>query len=133
MGGYIPIKEGGIDWVAVTTARMKGWKTYSFSERTYIHHHTMGRTYGNILSARFHYGKKDYFCGSHPLWETFRSMFQMTKKPYIVGGLLLLLGYFWAWASRVEKPVSEELMKFYRQEQMKRLKELLSNRLKLNR
>lgn len=133
IGGYIPIKEGGIDWVAVTTARMKGWKTYSFSERTYIHHHTMGRTYGNILSARFHYGKKDYFCGSHPLWETFRSMFQMTKKPYIVGGLLLLLGYFWAWASRVEKPVSEELMKFYRQEQMKRLKELLSNRLKLNR
>src|SRR5574337_1133569 len=27
VGGYIPIKGGGVDWVAVTTARMKGWKT----------------------------------------------------------------------------------------------------------
>ncbi|NHJ86148.1 MAG: excinuclease ABC subunit A [Asgard group archaeon] len=26
IGGYIPIEGGGIDWVAVTTARMKGWR-----------------------------------------------------------------------------------------------------------
>jgi len=33
IGGYIPIKGGGIDWVAVTTARMKGWKTKTFTEK----------------------------------------------------------------------------------------------------
>jgi glycosyltransferase involved in cell wall biosynthesis len=27
IGGYIPNKAGGIDWIAVTTARMKGGKT----------------------------------------------------------------------------------------------------------
>jgi biofilm PGA synthesis N-glycosyltransferase PgaC len=32
VGGYLPVKDGGIDWIAVTTARMKGWKTYSFDE-----------------------------------------------------------------------------------------------------
>jgi glycosyltransferase involved in cell wall biosynthesis len=133
IGGYTPIKAGGIDWVAVTTARMKGWKTHSFSDRTYIHHAAMGRTYGNRLSARFNYGKKDYFCGGHPLWEIFRGFFQMTRKPYIVGGSLLLLGYFWAWATCMERPVSKELIEFHQKEQMQRLKNLFSNMLRLNR
>ena len=42
IGGYMPIKGGGIDWVAVTTARMKGWLTYSFGERVFHHHRKMG-------------------------------------------------------------------------------------------
>jgi glycosyltransferase involved in cell wall biosynthesis len=133
IGGYLPIKEGGIDWVAVTSARMKGWKTYSFQDKTYIHHQPMGRTHGNTLSARIHYGKKDYFCGGHPLWEIFRGFFQMTRKPYIIGGLLLLSGYFWSWITRKERPVSNELMNFYRQEQLQRLKNLLLNRFRINR
>ena len=27
IGGYTPVKQGAIDWIAVTTARMRGWKT----------------------------------------------------------------------------------------------------------
>jgi biofilm PGA synthesis N-glycosyltransferase PgaC len=133
IGGYSPIRGGGIDWVAVTTARMKGWKTYSFSERTYVHHHTMGRTHGGVLSARFHYGRKDYFCGGHPLWQVFRGMYQMTKKPYFIGGLLLLFGYFWSWLTGVKKQVSRELMAFHRKEQMQRLTDLVRGRLNRNR
>ena len=30
VGGYVPIKGGAIDWIAVTTARMNGWKTRTF-------------------------------------------------------------------------------------------------------
>jgi len=133
IGGYLPIKDGGIDWIAVTTARMKGWKTYSFGDRTYTHHRKMGTASSNVLKARFHYGKKDYLFGGHPLWQVFRGFFQMVNKPYIIGGLLLIAGYFWTWANRVESPVSKELMKFHRQEQMQRLKNLLSNGLKMNR
>lgn len=133
IGGYVPIKGGGIDWVAVTTARMKGWETYSFPDRTYIHYRRMGTANSNILNARFHYGKKDYFLGNHPLWEIFRGLFQMTKQPYIVGGLFLLSGYFWYFLTRFERPVSKELMRFHRKEQMQRLKDLLLNRLKMNR
>jgi glycosyltransferase involved in cell wall biosynthesis len=125
IGGYTPIKEGGIDWVAVTTARMKGWKTQSFQDRTYVHHHQMGRTYGNVFAARLHYGKKDYLCGGHPLWQLFRGLFQMTKKPYVVGGLLLLTGYLCCCLKRVKRPVSQELIQFHRREQMNRLKDLL--------
>ena len=133
IGGYTPIKAGGIDWVAVTTARMKGWKTYSFGDRTYLHHRGMGTANSNTIKARFHYGKKDYLFGGHPLWQLFRGAYQMTKKPYIIGGLCLLLGYFWTWITGVRRPISEDLIKFNRQEQMQRLKELFSNKLKLNR
>lgn len=81
IGGYTPIKAGGIDWVAVTTARMKGWTTYSFGERTFNHHRKIGTAGTNELISRFRYGRKDYFLGGHPLWEIFRGTFQMMKNP----------------------------------------------------
>ena len=46
VGGYTPIKGGGIDWVAVTTARMKGWQTRTFPEKTCFHHRKMGTANG---------------------------------------------------------------------------------------
>lgn len=122
IGGYVPIKGGGIDWVAVTTARMKGWKTRSYGERVFNHHRTMGTAGTGVLGARFHYGKKDYFLGGHPLWQLFRGTFQMAKPPYLVGGLALMAGYAWCWASRKPRAVSRELMQFHRGEQLSRLK-----------
>jgi poly-beta-1,6-N-acetyl-D-glucosamine synthase len=122
IGGYIPIKGGGIDWVAVTTARMKGWETRTFTEKTCTHHRSIGTGNSNKLSSFFKYGQKDYYLGGHPLWQIFRSVYQMKRKPYIVNGLLLFLGYAWAGLKRAERPVSEELLRFNRKEQMKRLK-----------
>jgi glycosyltransferase involved in cell wall biosynthesis len=133
IGGYVPIRGGGIDWVAVTTARMKGWVTYAFSERTFYHHRKMGTAGNSELKARFHYGKKDYFLGGHPLWQVFRCGFQMTKKPYVLGGVCLLSGYVWSWATRHERPISPELMRFHRREQLARLKKLLPDKLGLKR
>jgi poly-beta-1,6-N-acetyl-D-glucosamine synthase len=122
IGGYVPIKGGGIDWVAVTTARMKGWLTYSFGERVFYHHRKMGTAGGSELQSRFHYGKKDYFLGGHPVWQLFRSTFQLAKRPYIAGGVALMAGYMWCWITRHERPVSPQLMAFHRAEQMQRLK-----------
>ena len=125
IGGYVPIKGGGIDWVAVTTARMKGWTTLSFAEREFNHHRKMGTAGTSELGARFHYGKKDYFLGGHPVWQVFRSAFQVTKKPYVTGGAALLAGYLWCWMRGVERPVSPDLMRFHRAEQMARLKKVI--------
>jgi poly-beta-1,6-N-acetyl-D-glucosamine synthase len=125
IGGYIPIQGGGIDWVAVTTARMKGWKTRTYTEKTCQHHRKMGTGNTSAIMSWFRQGRKDYFLGSHPLWEAFRSLYQMSKKPYIIGGALLFLGYAWAGVVREERPISDELMMFHRAEQMKRLKVLL--------
>src|SRR2546426_5936164 len=100
VGGYAPIKLGGIDWVAVRTARFKGWQTRSFTEKLFYHHRAMGTAEGGALKARFDYGRKDYFLGNHPLWQIFRVIYQMLKWPYVVGGLVLFVGYLYALASQ---------------------------------
>lgn len=124
IGGYKPIRGGGIDWIAVTTARMKGWKTRTFTEKTCLHHRKIGTANNSALMALFKQGRKDYFFGNHPLWEIFRTFYQMSKKPYAMGGLLLFFGFAWAGIKRTERPISKELMEFVRKEQMGRLKAL---------
>jgi glycosyltransferase involved in cell wall biosynthesis len=126
IGGYIPIKGGGIDWTAVTTARMKGWITKTFTEKTCTHHRQIGTGGHGKLMSHFKYGEKNYFLGGHPLWHIARSVFRMKNKPYLVGGALLMWGYLWAFLSGKERSVSPELMKFYRAEQMQRLNKILA-------
>jgi glycosyltransferase involved in cell wall biosynthesis len=131
IGGYVPIKGGGIDWTAVTTARMKGWKTRTFTEKVCFHNKKMGTGNSSALMSWFRHGRKDYCLGGHPLWQLFRTVYQMSKKPYFIGGLLLFFGYNWAYISRVERPISQELMEFHRREQMQRLKNTFRKALKL--
>jgi biofilm PGA synthesis N-glycosyltransferase PgaC len=104
---------------------MKGWETRSFSEKIFFHHRPMGATGGTIWKARFDYGRKDYFLGNHPLWQIFRVSYQISKRPYIVGGLTLLLGYICSVIAGVERAASPELLSYHRQEQLERLKRLL--------
>ncbi len=128
IGGYLPVKGGAIDNIAVISARMKGWKTRTYTEMSCLHHRAMGTAQQSPSRARFKSGGKDYAIGNHPLWEMFRSIYQMTKKPFVVGGLALSAGYLWACVSRAERPVSVELMRFLRREQMLRLKGFLHKR-----
>ena len=125
IGGYVAIKGGGVDWTAVTTARMKGWKTRTFPERTFFHHRPMGTGTSTLLLSRFRFGKQDYYLGGHPLWEVFRGVYQMKNKPYIVGGLFLLSGYLWGVLSNVKRPIPDELVAFRQKEQKQRLKKIL--------
>ena len=125
IGGYVPNQAGGIDWIAVTTARMKGWKTRNFPARQFRHHRPMGTAERGPVGAMFDYGKKDYFLGGSPIWELFRVTYRMTKSPVLIGGLALFSGFCWAALRRVERPVSRELMQFHRREQMKRLRAIL--------
>jgi glycosyltransferase involved in cell wall biosynthesis len=133
IGGYIPHKAGGIDWMAVTTARMMGWKTRSFRERSFFHHRHLGTAERSHLAASFSYGEKDYYLGGHPVWEIFRVAYRMTKKPYLIDGIAFGLGYMWAFLCQRERPVSNELMRFHRREQIQKLKAILKSILKFKR
>jgi poly-beta-1,6-N-acetyl-D-glucosamine synthase len=123
IGGYIGNPAGGIDWIAVTTARMKGWKTRSFPERRFHHYRSLGTAERGVLASAFSYGEKDYYLGGSPVWELFRVFYRSAKQP--VAGLALLAGYCWAALRRMKRPVSRELMYFHRREQMRKLKAIL--------
>ena len=125
IGGYVPNRRGGIDWIAVTTARMKGWRTKNFKERRFHHHRSMGTAERSLVQASFDYGVKDYFMGGSFLWQIFRSAYRMRKSP--LGGIALFSGYTWGMLRRVERPVSAELVAFYRREQMAKLRRILGS------
>jgi glycosyltransferase involved in cell wall biosynthesis len=124
VGGYVPVKAGAIDWVAVTTARMKGWQTRTFTEKVCFHHRQLGVGSGSPgkLPMWFHYGRKAYLVGGHPLWEFLRGLFQMRQQPFVLGGLCFIVGYVWTALLRNERAVSRELLQFHRAEQMARLR-----------
>jgi glycosyltransferase involved in cell wall biosynthesis len=133
IGGYVPHRAGGIDWMAVVTARMKGWKTESFRERWFFHYRRLGTAERGVHSSLFSYGQKDYYLGGHPVWEMFRVAYRVTKHPFLTGGLALGLGYCWAFMRRVHRPVSRELMAFHRKEQMAKLWAILKSLVRFKR
>lgn len=122
IGGYTPVKAGCIDHIAVLSARMKGWKTRTFTDRVCLHHRDMGTAQQNMLAARFKNGRKDYSIGNHPVWEMSRVAYQMSKRPFVVGGVMLACGYVWAMLRREPRPVSAPMVAFVRREQMERLR-----------
>jgi GT2 family glycosyltransferase len=122
IGGYLPVEGGGLDWIAVATARMNGWKTRTFVERVALHHRQMGSAGRGPWEVWFRRGEEDYALGGHPLWQCARSLYQSTSRPYVIGGLLLLSGYTYRFLKREPRPVSRELVQFNRAEQLRRLK-----------
>jgi hypothetical protein len=124
MGGYIANRAGGIDWIAVTTARMMGWTTRSFREKSFFHYRSLGTAERSLLASTFSYGEKDFYLGGHPLWELFRVAYRATKRPYLLGGIALYSGYLSAFLRQTKRPVSDELMRFHRKEQMLKLKSI---------
>ncbi len=126
IGGYVPVKGGCIDHIAVISARMKGWKTRTFTDKVCIHHRVMGTAQQGALKAKFKIGAKDYAVGNHPVWELSRTFYQMRNPPFVVGGFALAAGYMWSLLRRAEMPVSHELAAFTRREQMQRLRKFVT-------
>jgi glycosyltransferase involved in cell wall biosynthesis len=125
IGGYKPMKGGGIDYYAVISARMQGWKTRTFTEKVCVHHREMGTAQHGVLASRFNYGAKDYKFGNHPLWEVARTLYQLTRRPFLLGGLALFCGYVWAACNRKERVVTDGMIAFIRREQILRLKRFM--------
>jgi hypothetical protein len=103
---------------------MKGWQTRTFTEHVCFHHRTLGTGNNRAWAVPFHYGRKAYYVGGHPVWAMLRGVHEMRNKPWIVAGLLFQLGFLWAALTRMPRPVSPELMTFHRGEQMARLRAL---------
>jgi biofilm PGA synthesis N-glycosyltransferase PgaC len=125
IGGYVAVKGGGVDLIAGITARMKGWKTRTFTDKVCVHHRAVGSAQDGVLKASFKVGVKDYALGAHPIWEFLRVVYQITNRPFLLRGVTLGAGYVWALARRAERPVPREFVAFRRREQMHRLRALL--------
>jgi poly-beta-1,6-N-acetyl-D-glucosamine synthase len=114
------------DGIDIHRCRMKGYQTLSFHhpEAKLIHHRLMGSSDSNVFKGRVRLGRGIWFMGYHPLYAIASGLFRMHEKPYVIGGLIIIGGYFWAAIRREprfdDKSFIEELQRW----QLQQLREL---------
>jgi len=123
--GYVPNKAGGIDWIAVMKARMKGWKVRCFLDSRYHHHRILGTADKSQFRASMDYGERAYYLGGSPIWHVFRVLYRIPRKPVFLGSACLLLGYCSAWIRGIERPVKADMIQFHRSEQLRKLRSII--------
>ncbi len=96
-GGFV--REVMWDGINFHRARMFGWRTASFHDEALkiVHHRLMGSSHKGILHGRMRWGRGQWFMGTHPLYVIASGIFRMRERPYVVGGLCIVAGYFRAW------------------------------------
>lgn len=124
MGGLV--REAMWDGIDLHRARMAGLRTRSFRdpELAITHHRLMGSSDRGVLRGRLRWGRGQYFMGSHPAYMAASAAFRMAEKPYVVGGLCILLGYLAAAfrrAPRYEFPGFRAALHAWQMGRLKRL------------
>ena len=108
IGGYFANKAGGIDWIAVTTARMMGWKTRSYREKSFFHFGIWARPSAAFWPRHFPTVKRITTSAGHPVWELFRVIYRLSQAaPISSMESRLGSGYGWAMVRRVKRPISK--------------------------
>jgi len=117
INGYVPIKAGGEDTVAVVMSHMKGWKVESFPDIKVFHHKKATSARG-VFRESFRDGVMWYALGSHPIYEIVKTFYKMNKKPYLLGAVVRLMGFVWSYCSKKERSVTREFIEYLRREQI---------------
>lgn len=125
IGGFVPIKFGGEDSAAEITAKMKGWEVEAFDELEVYHHRRVSGSAG-MVKSRFRSGMMHYQLGYHPFFQIVSTVYRLADRPYIIGSLLTLFGYFWAYFRRMDRPMGQDFIEYLSAEQVSRIRSLLT-------
>lgn len=123
IGGYRPLPKGGEDPLADLMARMYGWKVKTFPELVVMHHRHCGTASGHKYKPFFDLGRVDRYFGFHPLFELAKCVSRIGERPYIIGSVIRLLGYFYSALSGDPLAIPKPARDFLRKEQLSRLTE----------
>lgn len=117
IGGFVrQVMWDGID---NHRCRMLGWKACSWDEPEirFIHLRPMGSSHKGILTGRKRHGFGQYFMGTGPVYITASALLRLARRPYIVGSLGILAGYFGAALRRERRYDDPEFRRFLRRYQ----------------
>jgi glycosyltransferase involved in cell wall biosynthesis len=126
LGSLMPLPEGGWDALTCVRARMNGFETVTFPDIIVDHLKPRNSAHGNPVSRKWQMGVRDYALGYHPLFELIKCVSRISESPMMISSLAWLAGYAWASAGRRKRLISAEMLRFIRQEQVSRLKNLFA-------
>lgn len=122
IGGYLPLKIGGEDATAEIMARMQKWEVRTFLEIEVLHHRPTGTGMWNSWGVHFYYGVENFTLGYHPLFFLAKVLYRIRLKPYLLGSIVMLCGYFWCYLSGKEREIPSDAIRYLRKEQTQKLK-----------
>ncbi len=122
IGGFVQLLSW--DGIDIHTCHMKGWETRSFyDEDAWLwHHRIMGSSDRNIYVGRLRWGRGNWTMGYHPLFAVAVGVSRMRETPLVIGGLLMIVGYFWSAIRRVPRYDNLQFRRYLRRSQMQRFK-----------
>jgi glycosyltransferase involved in cell wall biosynthesis len=118
IGGLI--RQPGWDTVDEYHANMLGYTTYTFPELKLCHHRPAGGAQGTWKNWVKN-GLANYVAGYHPLFMLCKCAKRALAKPYAVGAMGLLTGFFKGYVKGVPQVNNRDLIRFVRQQQMRKL------------
>ena len=122
IGGFVhEVMWDGID---CHTARMKGWTPKSWDEEglRFEHLRPMGSSQQGIYTGRRRHGFGQHYMGTSPIYFIATAISKMTHKPYVLGGLAMLQGFFGAMIKGNRRHDDPALVAFIRNYQHRALR-----------
>jgi glycosyltransferase involved in cell wall biosynthesis len=118
LGGLIPAP--GWDTVDELKANMLGWTTRSFPDICVSHYRFTGAADG-ARKDNIKNGRANYITGYHPLFMLLKCLRRLAHKPYLSGSIGLMWGYFSSYWKRLPQVQDPGLIRYTRNQQMRRL------------
>lgn len=117
----------GWDGIDCYQAMRFGWRTATFPDKELqTIHLRLGRTsVGNIFHGWRRHGQALYFTGSHPLYVVASALYHLAERPFILGGICLVLGYLESYLGKSEQYGDRGFRQFVRHWQLDRLAKIL--------
>jgi hypothetical protein len=117
----------GWDTIDELKAQMLGWETKSYKKLVLVHFKPIGFKQKATIKREMIAGDRLNFLGYHPLFAILKCLYNFKRKPYIIGGSIMLIGYFNAIITNKEKNPDHEMIKYLRKKQLRRIFKISSN------
>ena len=118
LGGLL--RAPGWDTVDEVKANMLGWTTRTFPDLAVLHWRFTGAADGAWRDC-IKNGRANYFAGYHPVFMLFKCMRRLGVRPYIIGACGLFWGFLSSYVQGVAQVTDNDLIKYTRKQQMRRL------------
>ncbi len=125
VGGFVPMRTGGVDAAAEIMARMHGWEVQTFPEIQVRHHRHVSTGAKTVFGERFRRGVNNYLLGYHPLFQVISALSRVAEQPYFIGSTCILAGFGWSCLRGQKRVLPNDGVTFLRAEQMARIRAAL--------
>ncbi|WP_299832305.1 glycosyltransferase family 2 protein [uncultured Roseobacter sp.] len=121
IGGFV--REVMWDGIDCHKARQMGWAPVSWDDPDlrFEHLRPMGSSQQSIFTGRRRHGFGQYYMGTHPLFMLASALNKARQRPFVLGGVAMLVGYLGAWMRGAERHGDQDLIAFIRAYQRRAL------------